>query len=331
MKNLFLSITFLMLSFCSGIAQQFLVQDAEIKIEVSPVQYTVYENSSLEIEPTLNLNQRTGSIKLNVTDGEGNIQETFEVLRFDDCGGAAYISNETEWLNFQDEESTARKQLETISEDLVCLGKARTVAEAENDATTITEIDNQIASLMVQETEIRDQAIFQPENRVNAKWVYSHTYDKLTNEYLDGYNLSAAGLQAVKDHVIYRGNELTETTMKVGPVSIFFKDPTPIAPKGDFTKDSEDCYVLGEGQTISLSDDKTYTIGRQGLCDGRTNLNGDNFTISTKGKILKTSGLTESKGIYTPITENFEIVVQGSFDMTKGTGGQFMVFAIKAR
>lgn len=311
-------------------AQQMLVQNADIKYKVSNIEYRVYENAGLQINPIVNLNQRKGSINLELVDAMGNVNGTFEVMRFDDCGGAGYIANETEWLDFQEVESAASQELANIAEDIVCLSKKRTVAEVENDASELSSIDEQLSLLSERETEIRDNEIFLPENRVNAKWVYTYTFDKLINEYMDGWELSEAGLQAVRDRVVYYGDEIKEITIRLGKVEDFFGEPPSVVVEGTFTKDSEDCYVLGANQSISLAANLTYRVGRMGLCDGRTNINGDTFTISN-GEVISFSGVVENEGVYTIISEDFEIVIDGSFSMTKGPDGQFMVFAIKGQ
>lgn len=95
---------------------------------------------------------------------------------------------------------------------------------------------------------------------------------------------------------------------------------------GEYSKDSDACFVLKEGQSISVLEDKSYTIGRQGFCSGRSNINGDNFIVL--GLVTSYIGCEVDGNIYTPTSEDFEIQIEGPFKIGKLKGGAFMVFAI---
>lgn len=310
---------------------QVLVQNVDLRIDENDNQYRVIHDVDIYVENDLSQNQQTGLIELLMVGDNGKTIGVLETLSFTRFGEKAFMTNKEEFYAYQDTSYKAKVELDQIKESKENIRRALTVAVYEKDASKVAALEKDYERLGEREEVIRD--IFgDPEFKgyikpVRQNWVYANTYAKYLT-LLDGYNLNKDGLELLYNWVMYRAYEDKEIIFDLGSVRDYFVEKQPPIITGSFTKDSENCYVLGENQSMSITEDGLYTIGRQGLCSGRTNTNGDNFKI-LKGEVISTYGLDVSEdGTYSPFLEDFEIKIKGAFTITKGGDGQFMVFGI---
>lgn len=329
-KNKFLYTLLFFMCFLQLSAQQVLVQNADLNIPIDGITTTTYSGANIYVEVSHSPNTRTGQIQLVLVDEEGHQIGILETIKFDEAGGKGFISNWEQFDEFQLLEASARAELNFIKSELIFWSKKLTEANHFAQTERITEIKERLSSLLVRQTEIREKDIFLPENRVHPNWVYTNTYERLVNEYMDGCQLNKTGLNIVSQWVIYRFDEENETTIRIGAVGDNFVEGTytPYKKGGDYTQEN-DCFVLGEDKYMSIysiNSTTTYNVGR-GECSGEINNNGD--ALKVIGKVLEATGVEQDKdGFYTITDDNFNITIRGSFVLNTKENGGFTKFSI---
>lgn len=205
-------------------AQQTLVQNQDVVLQMSEVEYRVYRNASLQVKPVLDQHARTGLIELVIANEYGETQAVFESLKFTDCGEAGNLQNEKEFFAFLDLQNAFQAELASIAEQKECLLREKTRT---TDKKQIERIENDFSKLDLREIDLREDERFTPENQVQAKYVYDLTYERFKNELLNGYELSEKGLALINSRVKYHYMEEDKRhpsgrMIRVGTVGSFF-------------------------------------------------------------------------------------------------------------
>lgn len=318
---------------------QILVQNVDLVIDYQTNISTTIHDVSIYVENDFSQNFQTAEINLLTVDKQGRQIGVLETLNFTEIGEKSLLRNESQYYEYVAKVKAYEKELTKIGTEKEAIRRAITRAEEGNDQTYLNGLQDRAETLLEEEEEIRDLLVNE-ENPdylipVQADWLYGNTYEKFLS-LLDGYNLNEQGMQLIFDWVMYRANEDEEIVFNAGKVGDYFVESSELTVVGDFTNDSADCYVLGQNQSLTVTGDRFYKVGRQGLCTGRTNVNNDSFKIlDLQGNTivpLSQYGLNlADNGEYYPFDENWYFTITQPFVLEKGADGQFMVFAILAK
>lgn len=217
MKKIFFLIAFLAIALITE-AQDIFKQTNNIVIQQSDIETKVYQNAILQIKPHKDMYTRIGRIDLVLANSAGESQAVFSTLQFSDCGGPGYMTNWKEFDEFQKAELLHTEAIGSVISEIECLFKERTRSDEKRQ----TEIDSEIGKLREREVLLRSDERFTQENRVNQKWVYDLTFDRLSNELFDGDKPTKALMDLLQTHTVY--DFLNEELMiRVGEAGSFFQ------------------------------------------------------------------------------------------------------------